>query len=101
MIGYPSGVNLQQVNQGVPGINLFAPPAGAAAGTSSAPLGQGSINPPAPNPPPGPIGAPVGPPIGTPAPPRPQGAPPAPSPRPPAPGSATKPKGGKSGSKKK
>ena len=62
--------NLAQVNQAASGLNLFAPPGGAVpppgagTGTNSAPLGQGSINPPTPTPPPGPVGAPTTPPAG-------------------------------------
>jgi len=105
LIGLAAGNNLAQVNQAASGLNLFAPPGGAVPppgaglGTNTAPLGQGSINPPAPVLPPGPVGAPRGrggPPIPiTP----PAGPAPTPQPRPKG-GTGTTPKGGKAGAKK-
>ena len=77
------------MNQAASGLNLFAPPGGAvpppgaSSGTNSAPLGQGSINPPTPILPPGPVGAPRGligaPPATPPAGPGPLGPPPGPT----------------------
>ena len=45
LIGSPSGQNLPQVSQAAGGINLFAAPPSPGPGTTSAPLGQGSITP--------------------------------------------------------